>query len=231
MPTTASLRARFEILRTEAKQIIPGPRTYVIEPREGYQETKYRAWMHGYANALSLLIDNPLNAYRMSVMRFANVTPREVTLQDMILAAEQLEEVIKDIDGGLFGSLENRVTASTFADLLDHAELYLKESRREPAGVLAGVVFEDSARRVYRNVFKQSDKGNELEQIINALSSSKRGEPAIVGAETSRAKAAAKVRTSATHAQWDEFSADDVRATITYTREFIDKHLAQPSRP
>jgi hypothetical protein len=78
---------------------------------------------------------------------------------------------------------------------------------------------------VYRHVTKQSDKGIELEQVINALQSTPKDSPTLIGGEGKRAKAAAHVRTKATHADWDEFTADDVRAAIKFTREFIAKHL------
>lgn len=227
MPTTAKLRARLEDLRTEAKKLYPGPRHFVISAFEGQQEIKYKAWLSALDNVLSLFISNPYNSYRMSLAPFTGILQKPVTQLDLIAGAALLDHVIEDIDAGLFGSIENGVSAATFGDLLDHAEAYLKDQRKEPAGVLAGVVFEDSARRVYRNVIKLPDKGVDLEQIINALQKSTPPDaPTITGVEGKRAKAAADVRTQATHARWAEFNASDVRATIDFTREFIRKHLA-----
>lgn len=227
MPATEKLRQRLGDLHAEAEDLIPGPRTFVVEASPGRRALEYRAWLNALANALALLISSPVNPYPMSLMRFAS-TQIAPTRADMIEAAATLEQVIKDVDAGLFGSIENRVSAATFGDLLDHADAYLSEGRKEPAGVLAGVVFEDSARRVYRNATKSSDKGVDLEQVINALKSSPSGTPTITGVEGMRAKAAAQVRTKGTHAQWDEFTANDVKATIEFAREFIAQHLAKP---
>ncbi len=44
-------------------------------------------------------------------------------------------------------------------------------------------------------------------------------------AKAKRARAAAHVRTKATHAQWDEFDLDDVKGTIDFTEDLILKHL------
>lgn len=40
-----------------------------------------------------------------------------------------------------------------------------------------------------------------------------------------RARAAAGVRTKATHAQWDEFTPGDVEAALAFTRELIENQL------
>lgn len=45
------------------------------------------------------------------------------------------------------------------------------------------------------------------------------------GVKAKRARAAADVRTKATHAQWDEFELDDVRSTIEFTRDLIETKL------
>ena len=37
-----------------------------------------------------------------------------------------------------------------FDDFLDHGEAYLKAGRKDPAGVIAGVVLEDTIRRICR---------------------------------------------------------------------------------
>lgn len=44
-------------------------------------------------------------------------------------------------------------------------------------------------------------------------------------AKAKRARAAAHVRTKATHAQWDEFDNNDVQGTIDFTEELILTHI------
>ena len=58
-----------------------------------------------------------------------------------------------------------------------------------------------------------------LEDIINTLV--KRN--VLSGVKAKRAKASADVRTQATHAKWDEFELSDVKATIDFTRELIQR--------
>jgi hypothetical protein len=61
-----------------------------------------------------------------------------------------------------------QVAAQTFDDLLDHAEEYLKQRRKEPAGVLTGVVFEDTIRKLCRrhNVL---ETGLKLDLLLSDL--------------------------------------------------------------
>jgi len=91
--------------------------------------------------------------------------------------------LLPDIDSGLLGDLGNKIRAETFDDFLDHAEYYLKESRKMEAGVIAGVVFEDTVRRIYRDKIGD-DKNQRVEDIINALT----------GITSSRASKASRLR-------------------------------------
>ena len=103
---------------------------------------------------------------------------------------------------------------------LDHADAYLQGNRDREAGVIAGVVFEDALRRVCRKN-EIVEKERKIDELISTLSS--KGEISAIQAK--RARVAAHVRTKATHAQWDEFGLDDVRATIEFTRELIVSKL------
>ncbi len=128
-----------------------------------------------------------------------------------------LESLLEDIEAGMISSIIDQVRAETFDNFLDHADKYHKEGRKE-SGVIAGVVFEDTIRQIGKN---KSTTNKSLENIINALVKS----DVISGVEAKRAKACAAVRTSATHAKWDEFELPDVKATINFTRELISTHL------
>jgi hypothetical protein len=116
---------------------------------------------------------------------------------------------------GLLTTLSNRVRAEIFDDFLDHAQLYLKDSRKQEAGVIAGVVFEDTIRRICRDK-GIDDKDQKLEYLINALT--KQG--VITGLQSKQAKVGSHVRTKATHARWDEFDLQSVTQTIQITKRF-----------
>ena len=112
--------------------------------------------------------------------------------------------------------MQHYTRAETFDDFLDHADAYLLEGRKSEAGVIAGVVFEDTLRQICRNE-KITEKGLRLDGLISELTS--RGE--LSGVKAKRARVAAHVRTKASHAQWEEFEINDVKATVEFTRELI----------
>jgi hypothetical protein len=121
----------------------------------------------------------------------------------------------------LLASIENQTRASVFDDFLDHAKDYAKNKLKNEAGVIVGVVFEDTLRTICRNASIE-EKDNKLDFLINELV--KAGIFAPIKAK--RARVAAHVRTKATHAQWDEFELVDVNTTINFTEELILKALS-----
>lgn len=134
--------------------------------------------------------------------------------------AAVLRALLVDADAGLLASVANQARAEVFDDFLDHADAYLKDERKNEAGVIAGVVFEDTLRRLCRK-HDIVEKDAKLDTLISTLSNL--GELSPVKAK--RARVAAHVRTKASHAQWNEFMPEDVQATITFTRELISAKL------
>jgi hypothetical protein len=134
--------------------------------------------------------------------------------------AALLRTLLADANAGLLSSVADRARAETFDDFLDHADQYLADQRKNESGVIAGVVYEDTLRRISRRL-GITEKGVKLDALISELSS--RGELSAVKAK--RARVAAHVRTKASHAQWDEFESSDVQATIEFTRELVCSKL------
>jgi len=120
----------------------------------------------------------------------------------------------------LIVSFGNKVRAETFDDFLDYAETYCQAGEEQAGGVLAGVVFEDTIRRMCREQ-NIPDRGQDLDQLIIALGR----RSLITGQQSKQARVAAHVRNKATHALWDEYELDGVAATIELTRTFLREHL------
>ena len=127
-----------------------------------------------------------------------------------------LKNLLTDIQVGLLNSIADRARAETFDHFLDHAREYLANGQRKEAGVIAGVVFEDTVRRIAAKR-RIEEHGKKLDSLISALAS----DGAISGVMAKRCRAAADVRTKATHAQWDEFDTGDVQATVAVTDELV----------
>jgi len=143
---------------------------------------------------------------------------RAVCVSEM---AALLTRLLEEIETGLLASIENRAIATTFDDFLDHGAEYLKAGRKNEAGVVAGIVFEDTVRRICR-VLGITEKGVSLDGLISELQK----RDALTPLKAKRARAAAGLRTSAAHARWEEFEVADVGPVIEFTRELLEAHLA-----
>jgi hypothetical protein len=128
--------------------------------------------------------------------------------------------LLSDLDAGLIADFGNKIRAETFDDFLEHADAYRQEGQKQAAGVLAGVVFEDTIRRIRRDKGIE-EKGEELDKLINALAR----KTVITGQQARQDRTAGFVRTKATHAQWDAFNLNGVAETITLTRTLLAEHL------
>jgi hypothetical protein len=174
------------------------------------------AWIAEVLNVIQLAIPIPNNPYRVRIEKIGGGG----TVQRVASMTGILRALLPDIDAGLLGDLGNKIRAETFDDFLDHAESYVQKGRKAQAGVIAGVVFEDTIRRIHRDRIAD-DKGKQLEDVINALKT----QNIITGLQSKQAKVAADVRNKATHAQWDEFELADVESTIEITKRFLADHL------
>lgn len=215
-----------ERLRKRALELIELGGQLALEGRRGAEnyaplhEGRLQEWMTSSLALVELIVPSPLSPYRTRAAQA--LTAYSLYSEGR---AERLSGVLRallaDIDAGLLTSVVDSTRAETFDDLLDHAEHYLRANRKEPAGVLAGVVFEDTVRRACeRRSIAQT--GVQLDQLITALEKA----TAISAIEAKRARAAAAVRTQATHAQWDQFSKNDVEDTIRFSRQMLEKLLA-----
>ncbi len=177
-------------------------------------------WLTSALNVVQILCPNESNAFRkraeeICIRRSGWSTPSDVGEFKFLLA-----NLSRDIDAGLLASIADRARAETFDDFLEHGRAYLKEGRKQEAGVICGVVFEDSVRRICHkhNVVELDVK---LDVLISALAKIE----VLTTSKAKRARVAAHVRTKATHAQWDEFDLADVSATVDITQELISSQL------
>jgi hypothetical protein len=177
-----------------------------------------RGWRISAVSLIATVVADPQHPYRVAAAE--NLTSIYLAGACSSLFG-QLQELRRDFEAGLLANLEGQVSAQTFDDLLDHAEAYLRDKRHEPAGVLAGVVFEDTVRKLCDKHAIPQD-GVPLDTLLTALV--KAG--VITPLERKEGTTAAAVRTSATHARWDEYKADQVETVVRLTRRLIREKLA-----
>jgi hypothetical protein len=208
-------------VRDHVRSLIASARGLTASPDEAEwfaHSARCQGWIASASNVLAILCPDPLSAYRQQA---ALVAIGAKPWNEVGSLARILEALLSDIDAGMVQRMVDVARSEVFEGLLHQAEYWLKGGRVKPAGVLAGVIFEDTIRRECEHVgILQKDV--DLDALISALRKRER----LNDVEAQRARAAAAVRTKATHAQWDEFQHGDVVATIALTQELIDRFMA-----
>jgi hypothetical protein len=187
-------------------------------------EPQRRAWVVTAQNTIQLVSPSSRNPYYSAGEMLVSKTYSlyGATKGAVSQMAALLTRLLEEIDRGLLTTIENHVIAVTFDDFLDHGAEYLKHGRKDEAGVIAGIVFGDTIRRICR-VLSIPEKGVALDTLISELA--KRDPPVLTALKAKRARAAAGLRTSAAHARWAEIDLGDVAPVIELTKELIGVHL------
>ncbi|NML15588.1 hypothetical protein [Azohydromonas caseinilytica] len=160
---------------------------------------------HPYRNAIDMLAVSAAGPLTAGLNRTVGVAQQTVI------------RLLEDARAGLLATVANAARAEVFDEFLDHAKEYHRRDRKNEAGTIAGVVFEDTIRRLCD---KQgiTQKGVPLDRLISELT----GKGLLTSTKAKRARTAAHVRTKATHAQWEEFALSDVDETIRVTTELVE---------
>jgi len=219
MPVEENIKKQITSLIDRSRSLKVGDSEF-NQSRSAEQVQECSGWIVSALNIVQLICPIIENAYRKRAEIIASKESGWNINQDVGEFACLLAELQRDIENGLLASVADRARAETFDNFLDHAKEYLKENLKNEAGVIAGVVFEDSLRRVCRKNGKD-DKDEKIDNLISYLAKNE----IISQAKAKRARAAAHVRTKATHAQWDEFDINDVQGTIFFTEELVLTHL------
>jgi hypothetical protein len=205
-----------ERMRDKAEKLLAeAPQLYMRAPEFEGMNSRREAWVSSACQLVELLSPSVTSPYRNQV-RSTLINAIGIADNRVDNIAAILRQLVVDVDDGLLDPIESKVRGVVFGDFLDHAVYYLRGGRYAPAGVIAGVVFEDTVRRTCeRNKIPQRNVN--LDQLISEL----RKVEVFTDVTASRARSAAMVRTKATHAQWDEFTEADVQSTLNFTRELV----------
>jgi hypothetical protein len=208
MPDSSAIRERVEQLIAEVPD---------VSRSDGYRK---RAWLIASEHAVKLVCPSDSNPYHVDAQSIVlkGTIPLHAHLVDQMAAL--LVRLLQEIEGGLLTTIENHAIAVTFDDFLDHGAEYLKDGRKNEAAVIAGIVFEDTVRRICR-VLEIPENGVPLDALISELTK----RDVLTALKAKRARAAAGLRTSAAHARWEEIQLSDVQPVVEFTRELMAAHL------
>jgi hypothetical protein len=209
MPGSKAVKERIERLIAEAPE--------VSKVDDG---ARHLGWLAAAQNAVRMAYPssgNPYSEQAAKLLEEAYGWPARSCVDRM---AALLTRLLEEIEGGLLTTIENHAIAVTFDDFLDHGAEYLKHGRKDEAAVIAGIVFEDTMRRICR-VLGVPENGVALDTLISELTK----RDVMTELKAKRARAAAGLRTSAAHARWEQIQLGDVNPVIEFTRELMAAHL------
>lgn len=107
----------------------------------------------------------------------------------------------------IFNRLRMAVCSAPICQHLQHPPALKKHGHKDEAAVIAGIVCEDTIRRICR-VLSVAENGVALDTLISELT--KRDPPVLTSLKAKRARAAAGLRTSAAYARWEQIDHSDV---------------------
>jgi len=218
MTVNEKITEKITNLISSGKQLRMGNQHDQVTGHDHLNECK--GWLTSANNIVHLIINNPSNPYRADVDKICSNDGGYSINRYVGMVCAILKNLLEDINSGLLTSIEIKTRALIFDDFLDHAQLYFDDGKYKEAGVISGVVFEDTIRSICRNndIIERDQK---LDSLITQLYKIN----ILTDTQAKRARAAASVRTKATHAQWDDFTLNDADSTIRFTRELVSTIL------
>jgi hypothetical protein len=211
----ANVRKKIEELIERSAQIAD---TDMMQ-RDNQWIASCQSWKVEALNIIQLAIPVESNPYR-DIIKDAAGNVRGMPEQ-IRTAGVAMKAMLSDLDAGVIADFGNTIRAETLDDLLDQAKEYHRRNNKEGAGILATAVFEDTVRRLAR-INQTDEPGVKTDQIISELSKRQ----VITGILAKRCRVAAGVRNHALHAQWTEFSLEDVEDVMRLTHQLLIEHLS-----
>lgn len=134
-----------------------------------------------------------------------------------------LKNLKAEIDGGLTGSLQKRLTSEVLTDLIQLARAVLAENgegAKNVGAVLTAAAFEDTIRRMGTSFVGLMGK-NDLSDVIDVL----RQKGILVSPQLGTAQSFLSFRNHALHANWEKIDRSEVASALAFVQELILKHF------
>jgi hypothetical protein len=222
MPIEQKIRAHLQRLISESATLALGDGESGQVFNESHR-SQCVGWLVSATHVVSLICKSPTEPYRLQMTILSNSVNASGYMVNTSVgqAAEILTRLSYDVENGLIASLVTVARAEALDDLLDQAREYQKRNNKQGAGILATAVFEDTVRRLAR-IKEIAEAGVSTDRVISELDR----QQFITSILAKRCRVAAGVRNYALHAQWDDFSLEDVGDVMRLTHQLLTEHLA-----
>jgi hypothetical protein len=214
-----SIHKRVDALKAEGVRLTSSLSDGWLVP--GTQLREWQRWFTSAANVISVIaLPGSVHRAQMdSILMHPDMQKgMPANLGRKMLGV--LESLAVDLEAGLLKNFEYIVLGASFDNFLDHATEFHRANKKLEAAVLAGVVLEDTMRKIAEKHGIEA-RGPSLESLTDELV--KRHVLSPVKAK--RIKAYAGTRNRALHADWEGFDIRDVGEMISGVRELIEYAL------
>jgi hypothetical protein len=168
----------------------------------------------------------PGSAYLDHMQRILADPMRKLGKSNAAVVASRLEGVLKalraDYESGCLQTFQELVHADLFSDFLEMAEYFLEEGYKDPAAVMAGGVLEEHLRKLCQKHGITLAARPKLDTMNADLA--KAG--AYGKNEQKQVTAWAGIRNEAAHANYGNYSAEQVKLMVAGIRDFITRNPA-----
>lgn len=188
---------------------------------ESYNVEAY-AWITSTIHSIGLV--TPQGSYYFSeleaIRKHEDMSSSSVAVHIVRKLSGLLISIRQDLEAKLIGDIEYLFAASVFDDFLEHAKEFHGKGMKQESAVLAGIVFEDTVRKIAKkNAIEES--GKNIDRIIDDFVKAS----IINTAKAKKLKSFADTRNSAVHAQYDEIDIKDVGHLISGVQELLENYL------
>lgn len=185
---------------------------YEVDSQKAYQ------WATSVQNLLARVFGPTSEHYK----NFTAQVNKYLTYSTTYIAQGILKAAKDDYDNAYLFELQRLVEAEVFDDFLEQAEHLLDSGYYQPAAVVAGCVLEDGLRKLC------DAHGINLppRPKLDAMNAQLAKAGVFTKLVQKRITTLAELRNKAAHAQWSEFSQDDVREMVEAVRRLMEEHFA-----
>ena len=192
----------------------PNPPNFIGFPT--LAETDFVAWKSGVEN-LIIKIDSNVGVF------YKNFTEKvkRAHIGELESGIGVLKSLKNALEQDLLGEIEDLVRAEVFTDFLEMAQHLLEAGYKDPAATLVGGVLENGLRKI-------AEKHNVAVKDKDDISSlnTKLGDARAYGPlDRSQIQTWKKLRDSAAHGNYDEYTKPKVEAMLEGVRRFLAEHL------
>lgn len=232
------IRTRFDEIIEAATNLIPEMKAY---ERDGWKDfiapsgtnecvIKYYALVEKTSTLLNTMLGDSARGREMAKQLEKRAdSPKGSTLEYIVGTLQGLQN---DYENSYLDGLEKRIVASVSSDYMTQVDMLLGEGRSAQLGyisaaALCGAVLEDAIRRLCErqsppiSTKKRGGGFKKLTAMIDELQKANVYNPM----KRDQLQSFAKIRNSAAHARFNEFTRNDVESMIVGVKHFLADYL------